>query len=216
MHLDQLLFILLIAVAALFQLLTKAATKTKENSDQTDEASRSALPTAQPHGRPPADTDEERIRRFLEALGQPTSSRPPPAVAPRIDIPPRPLAPVRPPPGMFSGGLPRRLHDQIGAAGEGPRNKTVSTPARTLVEPASAYREEVRLPEVGSPKKDPSVGTSDISEAPAVAGLPSSADTSIDIASLLASPQGLRQMVVLREIFDTPRGLQAFDFIGSA
>ncbi len=216
MHIDQLLFILLIAVAGLFQLLTKAANKTNKKSNETDAGSRSALPTNQPPERPPANTDEERIRRFLEALGQPTSSRPPAPVAPRSDIPPRPIAPVQPPPGMFSGVPPRRLSGKIRKpASDRPRNQTVSPPVKTTVEPAIAYRAEVGPTAVGSSESDSLEKPSDIS-VPAIEGPASSTDTSIDIASLLASPQGLRQMVVLREIFNAPRGLQAFDVIGSA
>src|SRR6266480_4119940 len=95
-HFENLLFLLLVVVAVLFQVLTKAAGKTSK-----DQAKRTSTPsprTPPPIRRAPTESDEERIRRFLEALGQPTASRPPPPVAPRTNIPPRPLAPVQPPP----------------------------------------------------------------------------------------------------------------------
>src|SRR5207244_4780799 len=95
--LDNLLFFLLIAVAALFQLLSKALSKSKKEPDETPSES----PTPQrppPIRRVPAESDADRIRKFLEALGQPPSSTPPPPVLPRTDIPPRRLAPVQPPP----------------------------------------------------------------------------------------------------------------------
>ena len=41
-------------------------------------------------------TEEERIRRFLEALGQPAGSRPPPKVAPKRETRPR-MFPTLPP-----------------------------------------------------------------------------------------------------------------------
>src|SRR5437764_8807212 len=98
-HLENLLFLLLLALAGLFQLLGRAARKT--STDEEEPTPKPAPRMAKPIPRAPAESDEERIRKFLEALGQPTTSRPPPPVLPRTDIPPRPLAPVRPPPGMF-------------------------------------------------------------------------------------------------------------------
>src|SRR6266568_5311304 len=94
--LDNLLFFLLIAVAALFQLLSKALSKSKKEPDETP---RSPTPKiAPPIRRLPGESDADRIRKFLEALGQPPSSTPPAPVLPRTDIPPRRLAPVQPPP----------------------------------------------------------------------------------------------------------------------
>jgi len=97
LSLDNLLFLLLIAVAALFQLLSKAISKAgKTDSNKT---SSSPMPqTRRPIQRAPRESDADRIRKFLEALGQPPSSTPPRPVVPRTDIPPRPLAPVQPPP----------------------------------------------------------------------------------------------------------------------
>src|SRR5882724_8883168 len=89
---DNLLFLLLVAVAVLFQFLAKAVAKT--GKDQTKRTATPRTPT--PTRRSPTDSDEDRIRKLLEALGQPPTSRPPPPVAPRTDIPPRPVAPVRP------------------------------------------------------------------------------------------------------------------------
>src|SRR5213593_3449609 len=101
MHLDTLLFILLIAVAILFQLLTRVASKTRqagENPENEMRGSTSAPRTRPLISRAPVESDEQRIRKFLEALGQPPTSRPPPPVVPRTDIPVRPVAPVRPSP----------------------------------------------------------------------------------------------------------------------
>src|SRR6516225_8368223 len=94
---DTLLFFLLITVAALFQLLSK--TISKAGKSDSNETSISPKPqTRRPIQRAPRESDADRIRKFLEALGQPPSSTPPRPVVPRTDIPPRPLAPVQPPP----------------------------------------------------------------------------------------------------------------------
>src|SRR5881227_4162075 len=94
-HLENLLFLLLLVVAGLFQLLGRAARK---GSADEEKPKSTPLPKARkPIPRAPVESDQERIRKFLEALGQPTGSRPPPPVVARTDIPPRPLAPVQPP-----------------------------------------------------------------------------------------------------------------------
>src|SRR6266487_3528674 len=97
--LDNLLFLLLIVVAALFQLLSKAVSKARKTD--SDETSSSPKPqTSRPIQRAPRESDADRIRKFLEALGQPPSSTPPSPVLSRTDIPPRRLAPVQPPPAI--------------------------------------------------------------------------------------------------------------------
>src|SRR4029434_9893988 len=92
---DNLLFLLLVAVAVLFQLLEKAAVKTGKG--RTKRTSTPIPRTRTPTRRAPTESDEDRIRKLLEALGQPPTSRPPPPVVPRTEIPPRPVAPVQPP-----------------------------------------------------------------------------------------------------------------------
>ena len=100
--LDNLLFFLLIAVAALFQLLSKTISKAgKMDSNETSSSPKPQTP--RPIQRAPRESDADRIRKFLEALGQPPTSTPPPPVAPRTDVPPRPLAPVQPPPVIMPG-----------------------------------------------------------------------------------------------------------------
>jgi len=78
-HLDSLLFLLLVAVAVFFQFLAKTAGKT--DKDQTKSTPTPGTPT--PMRRAPTESDEDRIRKLLEALGQPPTSRPPPSAVPR-------------------------------------------------------------------------------------------------------------------------------------
>ncbi len=94
-HFDNFLFLLLVVVAVLFQFLAKMAGK--KSKDQTKRTSTPIPKTPAPLQRAPTESDEDRVRKLLEALGQPPTSRPPPPIVPRTDISPRPLAPVKPP-----------------------------------------------------------------------------------------------------------------------
>src|SRR5207237_10793024 len=107
-HLDNLLFLLFIAIAIFFQILTRAASKGARRPGDTRRISTPPSQMSRPLSGNADETDEQRIRKFLEALGQPTTSKPPPPVAPRTDIPPRPVAPIRPPIAPFAE-WPRKI-----------------------------------------------------------------------------------------------------------
>src|SRR6266436_5165844 len=102
MHLENILFILLIAMAVLFRLLASKAGQTKKRQQNPDQRSTITPQFGESPRRARVESDEERIRKLLEALGQPPTSKPPPPVVPRTNIPPRPLAPVQPPISPFS------------------------------------------------------------------------------------------------------------------
>jgi len=50
-------------------------------------------------------------------------------------------------------------------------------------------------------------------EAYATQGVAKRTDSKMNIATLLASKSSLRELILLREILGTPRGLQAFDLL---
>jgi hypothetical protein len=206
LHLDNLLFLLFVALAIFFQILTRAATKTRKRPVDTTRRSTSPSQMSRPISGDADETDEQRIRKFLEALGQPTTSKPPPPVAPRTDIPPRPVAPVRPPIAPFVE-LPRkiRLPGQIpptrGARAFGPK-----------VAEAPVF--EVQQGQLG-PEPAPVIKTAAEAYEIATKPIAKSADAKIDIATLLRSTSGLRDAIILREIFGQPRSLQPLDLVGS-
>ena len=205
MHLDTLLFILLIAVAILFQLLTRVASKTRqagENPENEMRGSTSAPRTRPLIARAPVESDEQRIRKFLEALGQPSSSRSPPPVVPRTDIPPRPLAPVQPPIGPFSPAPWQVTREE--------RRKR----RYILSETPHAAPPVFEVHEV-APHKTETV-TSAAAQPIALQASPAPTRGEASAISLLRSPSGLRSAIILREIFGPPRSLQPFDLIGSA
>src|ERR1700736_3140428 len=153
-HLNNLLFLLFVALAIFFQILTRVATKSRRRPGETKRRSTSPSQMSRPISGDADETDEQRIRKFLEALGQPTTSKPPAPVAPRTDGPP-PLDPS-------------------------PVIKTA----------AKAY----------------AIATQPISK---------SVEAKIDIATMLRSTSGLRDAIILREIFGPPRSLQPLDLVGS-
>jgi len=214
--LDNLLFFLLIAVAALFQLLSKTISKAgKSDSNET-----SSLPkpqTPRPIQRAPRESDADRIRKFLEALGQPPTSTPPAPVAPRTDVPPRPLAPVQPPP-VIPGRwrLPREQREKPDVSQkesfplEQPSRlqQIVPPPEPPPAAPAFEVHEAVPVE-----LQQPPVIKTPVEAYTATQAVTKRADFTMNIATLLLSTSGLRDAILLREILGPPRGLQAFDLL---
>jgi len=197
-HLDSLLFLLLVAVAVLFQFLAKTAGKT--GKDQTKQTSTPGTPT--PMRRAPTEPDEGRIRKLLEALGQPPTSRPPSPVVPRTDIPPRPLAPVQPPISPFSQLRREKLRKREIIPKEIPPPRTVRV-AEKMVPPAFEV-EEGSFPITPPPIfKAPEEIDAAVALTIAKAG-----ERKTDITTLLASTSRLRDAMILREILGPPRGLR--------
>jgi hypothetical protein len=210
MHLDSLLFILLVAIAALLRLLASKAGNAKGKSEQPPQRSTSTPRSEQPIPRAPVDSDEERIRRFLEALGQPTTSKPPPPVTPRTDIPPRPVAPVRPPSTIQPFIRPRRV-----IVPKGTTPAPVEVPKKTPVAIAPPTF-EVQTASAESPKPLPIIAARAAAFTTALPRKITSDAKERNFAMLLRSSAGLRDAIVLREIFGPPRSLQPLDVIGSA
>jgi hypothetical protein len=216
--LDNLLFFLLIAVAALFQLLSK--TLSKAGKSDSNETSSSPTPqTPRPIQRAPRESDADRIRKFLEALGQPQSSTPPPPVAPRADVPPRRLAPVQPPP-VIPGTMWRMFRERPEKPDVSQRESTpieqpsrsqqivpppIPPPAAPAFEVHEALPVELQQPPITKAPVEP--------YAPATQAIAKRADFKMNIATLLASKSSLREVILLREILGTPRGLQALDLL---
>src|SRR6266516_3563000 len=200
MHFENLLFILLIAMAALLRLLATKAGNAKKGPQKVDQGRTITPKIGESIRRARVESDEERIRKFLEALGQPTTAKPPPPVVPRTDIPPRPVAPVRPPPIPTARNVLTRKKRQIVQA---PKTSALASifevhEAPPPLKPADSVRSpvEASMMTIGPKAK--------------------LAENVTNIATLLRSTTGLRNAIILREIFGPPRSLQPFDLIGSA
>jgi hypothetical protein len=140
-----------------------------------------------------SQSEEERIRRFLEALGQPKGSAPPPKVTPRrrrIDptvfspLPPLTTAPppLPEPPRIFRA-VPPPLPPEYSP-----------TPLATVTERDFEVRDVAR-----QTSSEPPPEVRRTAAGPIAARIK------------LGTPQDLRTAIVLREIFGPPRSLQPLD-----
>ena len=213
--LDNLLFFLLIAVAALFQLLSKTISKARKN-DSSEISSSPRPQTPQPVQRASRESDSDRIRKFLEALGQPPSSTPPSPVLPRTNIPPRPLAPVQPPPALpGTWRLPRERAEKsdVSQTKSAPLEQSGGlqqiVPPVVPVSAAATFEVQSAFPVEPQPPSSIKTAVESYASASQVAAKPTGSKG--DIATLLTSRSSLRDAILIREILGPPRGLQALD-----
>jgi hypothetical protein len=197
-HLENLLFLLLLVVAGLFQLLGSAARKA--STDETKRTSESPPRMSKPIPRAPKESDEERVRKFLEALGQPSASQPPPVanrptyrkpfLLPRVQPLGSPLPPlvIRPP------DLPQEI--QIPVASPSAQPQQTHQPVGEVM---------FAVHETGAPL-EPISGLNRATVDRTQPQIAASA-RNIDVAALLRSPRGLRGAVIVREILGPPRAL---------
>ena len=199
--LDHPIVILIIIVAALLRWLAQRAGPT--DSDQR-KSSDEPIPR-----RGETQSEEERIRRFLEALGQPTTSTPPPKVTRRSEIPKRVVKPQVPrasfPLPPLTTAPPPLVTTPPPIPSFSPSSVQVFPPPAPPVEPqrikppAPLERSfEVRDLSAQSPTD------------PSWTDQPSATDRRSFLLKL-ASTQDLRRAIVLREVFGPPRSLQAVD-----
>jgi hypothetical protein len=212
-HLENLLFLLLLVLAGLFQLLGRVARKT--SGDEEESTPRPAPRMPKPIPRAPAESDQERIRKFLEALGQPATSTPPPPVVPLTDIPPPPLAPVKSPTAQLPAPWKLTRKEQrkrYVVLRESPPQGTV-TSVEKIFPPATTGAPAFEVHEGPLPIEPPPTIKTPVEAyaAPKAFGVAKDADLKTDIAALLASKSGLRDAIILREIFGPPRSMQALD-----
>jgi hypothetical protein len=177
-------FLLLIAFITLVRwLVARAKSPTQTNQTPIEP------PPAQPISRGgETRTEEERIRKFLEALGQPAGSAPPKAtprprpVVPKIfpKLPPLKTAPppLPPQPATWAAPPPPLPIERISS--QSPLAFEVHDVSR---ETAAQRPAEIRR--AGATRFDP--------------------------RGRLGTPQDLRTAIILREIFGPPRSLQPVD-----
>jgi len=187
---DTFVFIALLLIASFFRWITKQADAAKRSGESKPSVPRKNV---SPHD----ETDAERVRRFLEALGQPTSSAPPPPVEKRAKKP-----------------IERRVVI--------PKSRTILAPLPPLTTVPPPLPDEVPSPPA-APLSEPiamRIGVSSVTETATVpALLPIAFPETVreppmhaQVISLLSSGRGLRDAIILREVFGPPRSLQTLEF----
>jgi len=182
---DHPVYLLIIAAVALIRWLIQKGKGEAQNTE---------APPPPPPSRPIArggesQTEEERIRKFLEALGQPAGSAPPKvaprrrAVQPKI-FPPLPPLTTAPPP------LP-----------EAPKIRTATSPPPLPIESATKRS-----------TAEPDFEVREVARQTSSEPLPETRHTAAARIKL-GTPQDLRNAIVLREIFGPPRSLQPIDLV---
>ena len=203
-HLENLLFLLLLVVAGLFQLLGRAARK--GGAQEAKPAPKPARRMPKPIPRAPVESDEERIRKFLEALGHPPGSSPPAPIAPRPTYRKPLVLPHVPPLGSPLPPLVTRPPDMP---------QEIQIPPSVAPPPAQPQRARPRLSEVvfavheteAAPESIPSATEREDRTQPQIAA-PS---RGIDVTAFLRSASGRRNAIIVREILGPPRGLQLLE-----
>ena len=218
MHWDQnIIFIIIAAIIGISRLVSRISEESKKQSQRRHQAPQGPPPQPgipQPIQRTRPKTDEERVREFLEALGQPAGAAPPPKALPRAQIPPRPLAPVQPPASMrpFAKPVFRTWKEQAKeivvlqqpakAAPSESRRIVVSPPVPAEANEPGTWIEQAQTP----------AGTKmSIAQTDDQPSVRASADTVWKQA--LRSPDAARTAIILREIFGPPRGVQSSNFV---
>ncbi len=195
---ENIFFLVLVAVIGLIRWIM-VASETAKNS-RTQKRTEPSAPNA-PVPRAPAQTEEERVRRFMEALGVPTSNAP----VPRQVTPPKPargkVQPIDPFPKPRGG--PWRPEPVVTSA---PPPLPVTPPRVTDLPKVQTERTAAPVFEVHVVE-----GRAEESLKPTALVRPTSVASSVGWAARLASADGQRDAIVLREIFGAPRSLQPLD-----
>jgi hypothetical protein len=188
---DTVIFLVLAGIALIFKWL---------NNRGSGDAEKPSPPSPnEPIRRAPPQSEEERVRRFLEALGAPPGSQPPPPVRPRT-VSPRPAAGQ--PPGKIKRSWAQPLPPLV------TKPEEISTPPFTP-EPVLVF-EAPSAPAVVTPPPLPvelklPLPSSATSPKPKPARPPLSS-----LGQTLRSREKIRQAIILREVFGPPRGLEPF------
>ncbi len=191
---DTLIFFGLAALALIFKWLTSKAEKSQAENETHE--SDSAPPRVAPPMRPPPQSEEERVRRFLEALGMPQGTQPPPPVRPRRTVTPTPPPAQRP---------------KVKRSFVQPLPPLVTTPADFSPPPIpSVVTVPPVLPEIETPLPRPRPVVAALRKAAPIPSVPATS-----LGALLRTPGGVRRAIVLREVLGSPRGLQPFESVGS-
>lgn len=187
---DLLIFLALAGLALVFKWLT-GLVKSDVDLGESPEPNEQKPPR-----QPPAPSEEERVRKFLEALGVPSDAPPPPPVRPRT-VTPRPLAT----PPAAAPRPPRAPTVRRGWAQ--PLPPVITTPPEPVVFEAGPPPEVVLPPPLPVPLLSTPLAPRTVAAARA---LPEAS-----VQTMLRGRGSARRAIVLREVLGPPRGMQSLD-----
>jgi len=179
---EQLIVFIVVGVIAFFNWLIKKGAKGGSTGGALPPFPRGQIPRqAQTQT---SQSEEERLRKFMEALGVPNVATPPKKITRSPQIPQQPR--IQPP---FKKEFPKPVV-----------SPTVSTPppvpVAQVVEPAPSTWETSAPATPDVPIVDIQVPVGSVSS------------NAVDFKSLLRSPSSLRTAVILKEILGPPKSLQ--------
>jgi len=184
-HFDNPIFIFLVIVAALLRWLSKRS----ETTD--DEPERPIIPDQPIPRNDDSQSEEERIRRFLEALGQPPGTKPPAKVTPKR---PRQVKP--------------RVLPTLPPLTTAPPSEATEPYAPTdMPPPLPSEPERVFLP---TTLREPTFEVRDLRQQATKGSLTPSRPAALGQPGFvlkLDSAQDLRNAIILREVLGPPLGL---------
>ena len=213
----QVIWVLLAAIIGLFNWLAKKQnTPPDSNAPRPESESRA--------GMPPRDSEEARLRRFMEALGVPVDQKPPAQVT-RRETPalPQQLPKIQPrgsvvAPSPFGGRPAPSTPPQFPKAA--PRSVAPLPQSSKSAGTLPTRVEKTHLPELVVPNVPEFMTTSshvqaipfeashaDMRDAYVSAAAPR--DSGRGIRKRLGSKSDLRAAILLREVLGPPRGLQS-------
>jgi hypothetical protein len=220
MHFDQnIIFIIIAAIIGISRLVSRISEESKKQSQrrrQPPQRPPSPPVMPQPIQRTRPKTDEQRVREFLEALGQPAGAAPPPKIQPRMQIPPRPLAPVQPPASMRPFRKPelRTWREEAKEIVVLQQPTKIAPPKIKPVIVPSVLPAEAHEPGAWIAQEDAQTSAATKMAIARTADQPSvQASADLIWKQALRSPNAARTAIVLREIFGPPRGVQSSNFV---
>ncbi|HEY3662054.1 MAG TPA: hypothetical protein VGL24_02765 [Chthoniobacterales bacterium] len=191
---DTVIFLVLAGLALLLKLFTRQSPQ--DSGRPTPPTPRPNERVAPPPMRHSPESEEERVRRFLEALGMPAGTQPPPPVRPRQVITPT----ASPPPRAQRPKVRRTVIQPL------PPLVTTPPPLPTVT---AAPPEPVFVEEITRPVVVTSLPVAAVPVLRPTASRPLAPAGSL--GATLRSKASVRRAIMLREILGPPRGLQPLD-----
>jgi hypothetical protein len=210
---SNIIFVIVAAIIGISRLVARIAENSREQSARRRGQAQSQQ-QQQPKLPPPIftrpKTDEERVREFLEALGAPAGTTPPPKVQPRTDIPPRPVAPISPAslPQPFPRDFIKPVAEKVRKVFAPPPAISTATPSasRETAAPGDWLSEEAKV-EAAATKFESAARASEESRGG------SSELAGLNWKDALRSRESVRAALVLREILGPPRALRELEAV---